>query len=397
MNYFETGVTVDNKYINSSCLKKINPEEGGSPRAFLKAFEEKEEETESAGLNNGKLIHRYMENPNKFIVAEFNMPTEMMTSLLDNMLIAVSDIKNGSFKHVDIDIALTSKQKGEKAQTEIATLEFNFSKLAEILKVDRDNAIRAFRKGRILSKAYSTTGDAVISRDVIEGINERAYIDFFHKKENKIVLNAKDKERVTGAITSISNHPQVSHLLGLNNEEDDLGEVVKDPNVFIYKEVPCFWKQSVKIMGTDDGEGNTHELRMKSLLDHLIIDHNKKTIIYNDLKSTGDSIYKFQHSFEMYRYYRQMGFYQRAIKELFVLNFPDKDIREYRLAINLIPVETFGYFNTCIYPVSQKWLYKGAEEAKLLLSRIAYHEVTGYGVSFEEIINKGILYFKEPT
>jgi len=69
--------------ISNSGMKHINPDEGGTPLRYHKAVVLREtEEKESPSLENGKLVHLYVEDPGSFIVSDVdNLRTGMKVTL----------------------------------------------------------------------------------------------------------------------------------------------------------------------------------------------------------------------------------------------------------------------------------------------------------------------------
>jgi len=55
------------------------------------------------------------------------------------------------------------------------------------------------------------------------------------------------------------------------------------------------------------------EIEFKSLLDGILINHDDKTILPFDLKTTGKSVFSFRESFLMWGYYRQCALYWKAL------------------------------------------------------------------------------------
>ncbi len=388
--YHSVGNT-EKKVVSSSSFSTIDPTQGGYPQKYVNFFKENEEVKEKTTLKNGRLVHSYIEKPESFAVAPIDAPTDMMLGLLDRTVLNAMNLTSNTFPvNQDIDIRIISDLKGDKADAEVKQLDLAYEKLAQLLKTTKDNSIRAYREASISTKAYKAKRELTVLSDIIENKKEKEYINFLTNTRDKIVLNAEDKEKVVGAVNSLTLHPIVSKLLGL--VEDELG----DNNDIIFKELPIFWEESVMALGDSGIIENTIQLECKALLDRLVIDHNKKIITYTDLKTTGHSIYTYQSSFEFYRTYRQVAFYTRAIKELFKQTLKDKKIEDYKLIVNIVPVETFGHFLTTIYGVSPQWLFKGRSECANLLSRVAYHEVNGYNASYEEIIGNGKLQFENP-
>ncbi|NBP03398.1 MAG: hypothetical protein EBU90_25580 [Proteobacteria bacterium] len=76
-NYYER------RDISNSSLSLINPEQGGSPKLFLSYLEGTIQKTPpSPSLENGSLLHLYVENPNEFVVSEVVKPNESLCNVV---------------------------------------------------------------------------------------------------------------------------------------------------------------------------------------------------------------------------------------------------------------------------------------------------------------------------
>lgn len=385
--YFSKG-TVDNPVISNSALSCINPEQGGSIRKFLNFFSGEGERKNSLSLEKGKLIHKYIENKDAFVLSELVEPTEMMSKLIKEC-VTIAINKGPQLNGVDTNIV--SKNKAEKNRaTEVLEIQSYYEKLSNLLEVSVEDSIRIFRVARERTQSYMSQGEGTVLNNIVSKKLETDYIKFLKKSNGKIILSKDVKTAVEGAVQSLYNHPLVSKLLRL--QQDDGVEDV-NPDEIVYRELPVYWTDNVPLVGFQE----RIQVECKALLDRLVINHVLKTITLTDLKSTADCIYLFQVAFERYRYYRQVAWYTRAINFWFKLLYPNLNLQEYKLVVNIIPVETTGLFLTGVYRVDQTWLFKGTTEYRNLMERYAWHKATGeYIYSKEEHQNKGILTFNPP-
>lgn len=391
-NYYNVG-TVDDPVVSSSSISHLMPEEGGSVVKFFNFFRRDEEKITSLALERGKLIHKYIEDPDSFVVADDTAPSDMMKELVDRLIPNCLKAQESSlwYDPKEVTTAITSVYKRPSAvEADIQEAEMQFEKLSKIFTISRELAIISFRIAR--QNAFKNKKEATILQDITEG-DVYNYIQFRLKSKNKIILNTTEKEKVLGAVTSLQTHPKVKRLLRIGTF-DDFDDPL--PVVDLYKELPIYWQELV-----DPQEGATTKVRTrincKALLDNLQIDHQAKTITYSDLKSTTYSIYQFQDAFESYRIYRQQAVYKRAIQKWFPTRYPDIDYRQYKHFFNVVPVETNGLYLCGVYPVTDEWLIKGTQEFRSFLGRFAWHMQTGERrFSKEEILNGGFLQLKNP-
>lgn len=122
---------------------------------------------------------------------------------------------------------------------------------------------------------------------------------------------------------------------------------------------------------------NTTTLKTKAKIDNFIVNHSKKEIILNDLKTTFRSVDDFMDSFEKYHYSRQFSFYLYLLKNK--LNLED-----YTLKANTLVIST----TDCgfkIYPINQNQIIEGYNEWSDCLKRIGFHETYGYNVLIDKL------------
>lgn len=76
----------------------------------------------------------------------------------------------------------------------------------------------------------------------------------------------------------------------------------------LHFQVPIYWEEPVTLEGVDS------TVPCKVLVDTIAVDHVHKRIYPIDLKTTGDSVYKFPNSYKHYKYYLQAAMYQRGVR-----------------------------------------------------------------------------------
>lgn len=118
-------------------------------------------------------------------------------------------------------------------------------------------------------------------------------------------------------------------------------------------------------------------IKSKAKIDNFIINHEKKEIILNDLKTTYHKVSDFMDSFDKFHYARQFSFYLFLLKNFLNLN-------DYTLKANVIVVSTtdcdFG-----VYKISQNHIEEGFNEWSDCLKRIGFHETYGYDLLINEL------------
>jgi hypothetical protein len=125
--YFQT------RAVNSSCLKYIDPDEGGSPARLMHYFKTKKEIV-SPWLTMGLTVHKWIEQRDMFSVADFDKPSDAICDIVDLVYNDGVDFDIGDIKsYVDF----SGYQKNWKIETrvkkvrEMGTEYFNFLKNSE--------------------------------------------------------------------------------------------------------------------------------------------------------------------------------------------------------------------------------------------------------------------------
>ena len=123
----------------------------------------------------------------------------------------------------------------------------------------------------------------------------------------------------------------------------------------------------------------------KGVIDLIIIDHIKKVIYIIDLKTTGKSVYTFEHSYLKFRYYLQGAMYYQGV--LHGINLADFKAEGYKIRLPLFVVlEQKNYNPPFIYPMGREDYEVACEGGylkssnkpitgfKKLLSDLAWHQ-----------------------
>lgn len=184
--------------------------------------------------------------------------------------------------------------------------------------------------------------------NVYDGISAYVWEVIQSQDDNQIYLTVKEAEVIEKCVESINKHPLAKELLFM--QDNDFS------NKQTFKEQEVFWEQ----LG----------LLFKAKIDDFTIDHERKVVIVNDLKSMGSSVYEYK-NFKYYKTYRQFAFYFRAIQQWAIQN--KVDITNYKFFYNIIGIET-GLLNQCVvWKVKQEWITRGSLEIIDLFKRIKWH------------------------
>lgn len=341
--YFEKGSSAD-IWISNSFFTALNPDQGGSPQKALAFLDNSLERVESKSMENGSIIHEYMESPTSFAVADVPKPGDMLGDMIDEFHRITPAFSNDSIGNIEI----TSELKTEKGKSaEILATRNAFEKLAGLLQIPVNPCILIFRQARAATRAYKSYGEqTLVEKFINDGLD---YLKQAQKLDGKLTLTQADKNIIEGAKDALYSN-------ALANKFYNLSKSFTRNLVFV--EVPVFFQ--------------FQNLNCKAKIDNIYIDLDSKVIYLNDLKTTSTALGLFRGTIEFYEYYRQLAWYKLALR--FFLRFKPEyaEYSSYPVVCNIIAVETNGYFNCCVFNIDA-YIPKGIERCKALLHRTSYH------------------------
>lgn len=257
------------KAISNSSLGLFNIEQGGSPRKFKRWLDGEDDKLETPSLTNGKIVHKYIEDPKAFIVEPEDKPTPAMASWVE-----------------DVYTALKEQGKKEFDKDEVKLIALS---LRDFIGATKD-------KDKLWTKF----------------IEDYHYLEFLLKAEGSYMLTIEESRVLEGCKAGIERNHVASDLLfniGMFGNE-------------AYNELPIYWKSdgyTFKFKALLDRVRVLHDKKVIQIVDF------KTTGKPIGLFQKG--------SFEYYRYYRQMAFYIKAISKHFLsLMEKDYEIEVYVVA-----------------------------------------------------------------
>ena len=118
---------------------------------------------------------------------------------------------------------------------------------------------------------------------------------------------------------------------------------------------------------------------VKIKIDNFKVDHDKKLIVLNDLKTTSTRLDEFMDSsFIKFHYYRQFAFYGYLLYSLMARD------GDYKIQANVYVLnkQTGSYKS---FQINKKLVSRGFDEFQGLIKRIGFHESYGYDTLREDI------------
>lgn len=235
--------------------------------------------------------------------------------------------------------------------------------LGEFIKVylhliDRDAALS---EDTIRRAAYADSGFKIKYESVIKKFEAQEiqnYIKFALESKGKTIVSEEEHTEAINMYNKLLRDPHIQKYLVT---------LPSNPLIDDCNQLKIEWKIEV--------EGKIYDCI--SILDKVLVDHNSKTIIPIDIKSTGKNVYSFSSSYIKYGYFRQAAFYLEAIKYWAKENeWEDYTIEPFRFIV----VETHTTNKPLIYKVSASDINVGAfggEKVKgfwQLLSQLKFHQ-----------------------
>lgn len=297
--------------ISSSSFKYFEQ----SPLLFKKFLDSEIEQEEKRFLDRGKQIHMAILEPEEF---------------------------KKNFTTVDFEMPKSEQQK-QFAEDYIGLS----NKLIQSSIMTEDDALKeAYRNNYKVAKSDEKTLEEAQTLKNKLG----RYIEYLQKRKLfKDILSWPDWQRIQSLKESIVNHKLANDLL--KQDEFDTRQA--------WNELVIFW------------EDPTYKLPCKSMIDRLVVDHEKKEVILIDLK-TANSFKDFKDRCRDFAYFRQMAFYWFAITWWFK-NALNKDISEYEKKTYIIALKTTDDAEVKVYNIDEVYLMEGLVELDSMMADIAWH------------------------
>lgn len=211
-----------------------------------------------------------------------------------------------------------------------------------------DSLVEAYKSN------YTGGSDASIqklSKQLYESNSE--YIKYLSiRGDYREVLSKSRQELITTITQAIRNHKKANILMF-----DD----TMTPRCQSFNELPIYWDYPIHIEG--------QILKCKSLLDRLIVDHDKKRVTVVDLKTTS-SLGDLTEDLDTRKYYRQLAFYRFAVK-----NIPEIP-NDYEIEAYIVAVNTMEPFECRVYKLSDVEFQRQVLEINRLMEQISWHWFT---------------------
>lgn len=304
-----------------------------NPRVFYQLYVmDIKEEREEAHLINGKLIHTLLLEEAKFsenfIIAPTSLPTGNTKKVIDSV-----------FRH-HRELSTNGDERTELAQFEGAILDvMKDMNYHQSLKTDQQRL------------------DKMITVETV------SYWNFLKSKGTKTLIDQEAYDFCQEAVDLIKLDKQVCDLIGCNVSDFDNKEVYNE----LYLE--C------NVNGMNFG--------LKGIIDNIVIDHDKKKIYINDIKTTSKDLKDFPETVEFYNYWLQSAIYCSLVG----IKFLDLYMKGgYEIKFHFIVVDRS--YQVYPFPVSDDTLNHWMERLNEVLQKANWHYTNkDYNLPYQFALN----------
>jgi len=190
-----------------------------------------------------------------------------------------------------------------------------------------------------------------------------SYFDFLKQKGSKDVIDTEMYNRCLESVQVLRQNPEVVKVLDLYGNSGST----------VYSEHQI----QIDLPGYPFG--------LKGIIDNLVVNESNKTIVINDLKTTGKTVAEFAETVDYYNYWLQAAIY----KKLVMMNFAVDGT--WKVEFNFIVIDK--YKQTYVFPVSDetmnKWYLTGLSNA---LAKAKYHyEKREFSLPYDMVVTKVVL------
>jgi len=295
----------------------------------------KEEKTE-AHLVHGKIIHALLLEQDKFndlfVISPGVLPTGNTRTVVDVV-----------FRHYE-ELKRNGDQRTELSEFDQAILDvLKDMNLHQALKTDQQRL------------------DKIMTSDAIN------YWNFLKTKGNKTLIDQQTYDFCKNAVDLIKQDELICEIIGCNVTEFDNKEV--------YNELPL----TAEINGKPFG--------IKGIIDNIVVDHDKKLIHINDIKTTSKDLKDFPESVEYYNYWMQAAIYTTLVVTKF---FDYIHNRGYSVEFRFVVIDRM--YNVYPFLVTQKTLEAWLPKFIDTLNKAEWHYVNKrYDLPYDFAMRKVVL------
>jgi hypothetical protein len=275
----------------------------------------KEERTD-AHLVQGKIVHALLLEEEKFN---------------DHFIISPSKLPGDSVKVVIDRVFAHHQELAQNGDTRTELLHFDQAILDVMVDMNYHQSLKTDQQ-RL---------DKIISAE------STSYWSFLKTKGNKTLIDQDSYDFCKNAVELIKTNKELCSLIGCNTTEFD--------NVEVFNELPL----TVEYAKAEFG--------LKGIIDNVVINHDKKIIFINDIKTTSKDLKDFPETVEFYSYWLQAVIYCTMI------GIKYKDLLEsgYQMKFHFVVIDRA--FQTYSFLVTESTLNNWLDRMNKVLEAANWH------------------------
>ena len=285
------------------------------------------EERLDAHLVQGKLIHLLLLEPERFddefLILPGTIPTGNARSVVDRV-----------FNHYQ-ELSRNGDERTELIEFSNAILDVMIDiNYFQNLKTDQQRL------------------DKILTTDVI------SYWNFLKIKQGKTLIDENTLKFCQNAVEIVKTNPSVCELIGLNVTEFDNKTVINELEIVI--------------------DLHNASYGLKGIVDNIVLDHDKKTIYINDIKTTAKDLKDFSESIEYYGYWLQAAIYLIMAGKVYD-SYIDSG---YQVKFHFVVIDRA--FQSYAFPVTEATVSSWLDRFKSTIEKAEWHyENKNYELPYE--------------
>ncbi len=176
-----------------------------------------------------------------------------------------------------------------------------------------------------------------------------SYFEFLKSRGKRDLIDSETLQRCNEAVDILRNDSRTGDLLGLYKSEMENIEMFNEIELSIDKDITQL------------------SFGLKGIADSIQVNHDKKCIYINDLKTTGKTISDFEETIKFYNYNLQAAVYHRLVKHHYKSILKD----DWTLHFNFIVIDKYN--QVYCFEVSKSTLSLWDDELKKKLLEADWH------------------------
>lgn len=176
-----------------------------------------------------------------------------------------------------------------------------------------------------------------------------SYFEFLKSRGKRDLIDSETLQRCNEAVDILRNDSRTGDLLGLYKSEME--------NIEMFNEIEL----------SMDKDETQLSFGLKGIADSIQVNHDKKCIYINDLKTTGKTISDFEETIKFYNYNLQAAIYHRLVRHHYKSILKD----DWTLHFNFIVIDKYN--QVYCFEVSKSTLSLWDDELKKKLTEADWH------------------------